>query len=165
MADVNLTGRLARNIQSFDNRDGSKTHILTVARPRNYKDRNGNYGADFVQVKAFTNTEKAHNFYMTNMTKGTLVQLTGDFRSSVEEKNGEKVYYVDVIVDDINPFLERRTNSNQRQNQQAPADVPVQQTVQQQQAQPNYNYAPQANYNQAPPAHPNNMPQGDPFFQ
>lgn len=163
MADVNLTGRLAREIQTFDNRDGSKTHILTIARPRNYADRNGNYGADFIQVKAFTNTDKAHNFYASNMAKGTLVQLTGDFRSSSEVKDGETVFYVDVIVDDINPFLERRSNTRTRQNQPAEqqVDVPAQQAVQQQQ----YAQAPQPNYNQAPPAHPNNMPQNDPFMQ
>lgn len=119
MADVNLTGRLGRDVATFDNDSGVKTHILNIARARNYADANGNYGADFVQVKAFTNTEKAHAFYIDNMKKGTLVQMSGDFSSSKYEKDGETIYAVDVIVDQINPFLERRSSQNQRLNEQA----------------------------------------------
>ena len=138
MADVNLTGRLGRDVATFNNENGSRTHILNIARPRNYADADGNYGVDFVQVKAFTNSEKAHAFYANNMKKGTLVQMSGDFSSGKYKKDGETVYTVDIIVDNINPFLERRSSRTQRQNEQAqqPAQQVAQQAVQQPMQQP-----------------------------
>lgn len=131
MTDVILTGRLGRDVKTFDNNGDSKTHLLTIMRPRNYKDSDGNYGADAVQVKAFTRTEKAHKFYEENMKKGVLVHMTGDFLSGrYADDNGEIVYTTDIIVDNINPFLERTTSRNQRaeekisQQQNAPQQQP-----------------------------------------
>lgn len=137
MADVKLVGRLGRDVVTFNNDDGSKTHILNVARQRNYPDRNGEYGADFIQVKAFTQSDKAHAFYAKHMVKGRLVSLEGNFSSNTYEKNGETVYSVDVIVDDINPFLERKSfQPTSKSDAQVNAQATQQPAQTQQTAQP-----------------------------
>lgn len=155
MSDVKIVGRLGRDVVTFNNNNGSKTHILNVARPRNYADRNGEYGVDFIEVKAFTQTEKAHNFYATHMKKGRLVEVSANFLSNTYEKNGETVYSMDVIVDDINPFHER-ISTQQAREQQAPVQTqapvqnqaPAQATTQA----PAQQYAQQTQAPQAPQA-------------
>ena len=157
MSDIKLVGRLGRDVVSFNNDNGSQTHILNIARPRNYANAQGEYVSDFVEFKAFTTTDKAHNFYKKHMKKGRLVEVTADFSSNTYMKDGQKVYSTDCIIDDINPFLERISTQNERENQvQQPVQnsqyqsqqVPVQNQQHQQQQAPAQNQQ----YQQAPPA-------------
>lgn len=159
MAHVKVTGRLGRDVLSFNNDNGSKTHLLNIAVPRTYANKEtGEYEADFIQVKAFTNSVKAHAFYENNMKKGRLVEVEANFSSNTFMKDGERKYVVDIIVDNINPFHEKISNQARRESSQAQQATQTQQpATQTQQAGA---YAPQGNM--APPVAP--MPQMPPNF-
>lgn len=48
-----ISGRLVKDPLIRDNANGSKTVLITVAAKNNYKDSNGDYTTEFVQLKGF----------------------------------------------------------------------------------------------------------------
>lgn len=93
-----LVGRLTRDPQIIDNKNGGKTVLFTVAVERSYKDKDGNRPTDFVPVKAFVQDKAKSNGPYDYMKKGQLVAVEAELRSSQYEKDGETVYGLDVVV-------------------------------------------------------------------
>lgn len=92
-----LIGRLSREIQMTE----GETSIArsSVAVQRSYKDKDGNYGADFISILAFGKNADFLNEYFT---KGDPIALRGNIRTgSYTNKEGQKVYTTDVVVDEI----------------------------------------------------------------
>ena len=94
---VQLVGRLAREPKIVDNKKG-KTVLLTLAVERSYKDSEGNRPVDYVPVKAFIREGAKSNGPFDYMVKGQLVSIQAELRATQFEKDGEKVYGLDVVV-------------------------------------------------------------------
>lgn len=94
---VQLVGRLAREPKIMDNKKG-KTVLLTLAVERSYKDAEGNRPVDYVPVKAFIREGAKSNGPFDFMVKGQLVSIQAELRATQFEKDGEKVYGLDVVV-------------------------------------------------------------------
>ena len=94
---VQLVGRLARTPKIMDNKKG-KTVLLTLAVERSYKDSEGNRPVDYVPVKAFIREGAKSNGPFDFMVKGQLVSIQAELRATQFEKDGEKVYGLDVVV-------------------------------------------------------------------
>ena len=94
---VQLVGRLAREPKIVDNKKG-KTVLLTLAVERSYKDSEGNRPVDYVPVKAFIREGAKSNGPFDFMVKGQLVSIQAELRATQFEKDGEKVYGLDVVV-------------------------------------------------------------------
>lgn len=94
---VQLVGRLAREPKIMDNKKG-KTVLLTLAVERSYKDSEGNRPVDYVPVKAFIREGAKSNGPFDFMVKGQLVSIQAELRATQFEKDGEKVYGLDVVV-------------------------------------------------------------------
>lgn len=94
---VQLVGRLAREPKIMDNKKG-KTVLLTLAVERSYKDAEGNRPVDYVPVKAFIREGAKSNGPFDYMVKGQLVSIQAELRATQFEKDGEKVYGLDVVV-------------------------------------------------------------------
>lgn len=96
MNSVNLIGRLTadpdyRNIQRKGSEDLAVTNFTLAV------DRAGSEDADFIRCTAFGT---AADFVDKYFTKGMRVGITGRIQTgSYENKNGDRVYTTDIIVE------------------------------------------------------------------
>lgn len=105
MNKICIVGRLTANAEL--KYTGSKTPYtrFTIAATRNYKDENGEYGADFISCVAWR--EKA-KLICEKFEKGTQIGIDGRLQTGTYEKgDGTKGYLTDVVVENIT-FLEKK---------------------------------------------------------
>lgn len=97
MNKVILMGRLTRDPETR-NTNGLAITRYTLAVDRRYKDENGETGADFLNIVAFG---KAAEFADKYFRKGTKVLVNGRIQTgSYTNKDGNKVYTTDIVVED-----------------------------------------------------------------
>ena len=103
-----FTGRLASDPACFTNGDGSKKYKMTIACQRNYKNAEGNYDADFVNVEAFVNAA-AKGDPWAHLSKGSQCQVEGSVRSDhyTDKTTGEEVYTQVIRVTNVK-FLDSK---------------------------------------------------------
>ena len=90
---VILSGTLVRDPASND----KGATRFTIASKRGFKDKDGNYGADFPNCVAFGKTAE---FVSKYFQKGSAIMVEGRINtSSYTGKDGNKVYTTDVAVD------------------------------------------------------------------
>ena len=99
MNKVVLVGRLTRDPEVRTNSSGISSARFTVAVNRNYKNREGQYDADFVSCVAFRNTAE---FIGKFFKKGSMIGLEGRIQTgSYDAQDGTKRYTTDVAVDNV----------------------------------------------------------------
>ncbi|MFW3532883.1 single-stranded DNA-binding protein [Staphylococcus caprae] len=120
---VVLVGRLTKDPEFRTTQNGVNVATFTLAVNRNFKNKNGEQQADFINVVVFRQQAENVNNYLS---KGNLAGVDGRIQSrSYENKEGQRVYVTEVVADSVQ-FLEPK-NSNQQNNQpqqqrgQAPA--------------------------------------------
>lgn len=121
MNKVILMGRLTRDAEIRSSQGGNPTTIAryTLAVDRRFK-RDGDQTADFINCIAFG---KSAEFAEKYFHKGTKVVVTGRIQTgSYTNKDGQKVYTTDVVVED-QEFAESKATS--QQNQQSNNSAPV----------------------------------------
>lgn len=109
----NLVGRLAGDPKVFENSDGSKKVLFTVFADRNFTNAQGERQSDGISVEAFVRAQTPGIGPFSNIHKGDLVALGTTLRVDRYAKNGETVYDLKVIVEDIT-FLEPRSVTQAR---------------------------------------------------
>lgn len=102
---VVLTGRLTKDVDLRVTNSGKNVARFTLAVDRNYK---SDQQADFFTVSVWG--KQAENT-ATYCNKGSLVGIQGHLRSGSYDKNGQKVYFVDVEADSVQ-FLDTRSKSH-----------------------------------------------------
>lgn len=128
-----LTGRLTRDPELRVSQSNIPVCNFTLAVNRPFKDRNGENQADFINCVAFRKQAELIKQYVS---KGDLFGIEGRQQSrSYENKEGQRVYVTETVVENIT-FLE--SNKNKSNNNQG-----------------NYN---QGNYNQGNNQNNNNNP-------
>lgn len=92
-----LTGRLTRDPELKTTQSGLSVASFTLAVNRQFADKNGNRGTDFINCVIWKKgAENLCNF--TN--KGSLIGVDGRIQTrSYDDKNGQKVYVTEVVVD------------------------------------------------------------------
>ena len=120
---VILVGRLTKDPEYRQTPNGIDIANFTLAVNRNFKSKNGEQQADFINVVVFRNQAQNVNNYLS---KGSLAGVDGRIQSrSYENNEGQRVFVTEVVADSVQ-FLEPK-NSNQQNNQyqqqrgQAPA--------------------------------------------
>lgn len=107
MNKVILMGRLTRDPEMR----GEGTNLVarySLAVDRRFKDNDGNYPTDFINIVVFG---KGAEFAEKYLKKGTKVVVTGRIQTgSYVNKNGDKVYTTDVIAED-QEFAESKGSS------------------------------------------------------
>ena len=99
MNKVVLVGRLTRDPEVRSTSSGSNTARFTVAVNRNFKNKDGQYDADFVSCVAFRNTA---DFVSKFFKKGSMIGLEGRIHTgSYDAQDGSKRYTTDVVVDNV----------------------------------------------------------------
>ena len=109
-----LNGRLVSDVNIRYSQSGMAFGSTTLAVQRNFKNKLTNeYDSDFIRISLIGKTaENFANFFK----KGNFVGVQGSIQTGSYEKNGQKIYTTEVLVDRFY-FLETRSQSS---NQQAP---------------------------------------------
>ncbi|OFI47903.1 single-stranded DNA-binding protein [Floricoccus penangensis] len=104
--NVVLVGRLTKDIELRQTASGQSNTSFTLAITRNFKNQNGEYDADFVQVVAWRQT--AEFLARFGAKKGNLLGVTGRIQTrNYENQQGQRVYVTEVVADNVT-FLESR---------------------------------------------------------
>lgn len=91
-------GRIAKDIATSQTGENMVART-TVAIQRNFKNKEGNYDADFIPVVVFGNQAK---FLDEHFSKGDLIVVQGNIRTgSYTNKDGQKVYTTEVFADQL----------------------------------------------------------------
>ena len=88
---VSVSGRLTKDMEVKDLDSGTKLCLFTIASNRTYKDRDGEYGTDFISVKCFVPPDKTGQIDNRQpvLVKGQQVWLTGQEMSIEEWEDSE----------------------------------------------------------------------------
>jgi len=108
MNKVILMGRLTRDPDVRYSQGEKSTCIAryTLAVDRRYK-REGDQSADFISCVAFG---KSGEFVEKYLRKGTKIAVTGRIQTGSYEKDGQRVYTTDVVVEE-HEFAESKASS------------------------------------------------------
>lgn len=107
MNKVIIIGRFTRNpeIKYTTGENATATARFSLAVNRRFKNKEGNYDADFINCVAFGKTAE---FIEKYFTKGMAIGITGRIQTgSYTNKEGQKVYTTDVVVEETE-FVESK---------------------------------------------------------
>lgn len=108
-----LNGRLVSDVNVRYSQSGMAFGSTTLAVQRNFKNKlTGEYDSDFIRISLIGKTaENFANFFK----KGNFVGVQGSIQTGSYEKNGQKIYTTEVLVDRFY-FLETRSQNNSQQD-------------------------------------------------
>lgn len=99
MNSVNLIGRLTENPEMRQTQGGTAVTNFSIAIPRDYKDQNGEYPTDFIQIQAWRHTAE---FVCKYFVKGARVGITGQIQTSkYKDRDGNNRTSVYVIASGV----------------------------------------------------------------
>ena len=102
-----LVGRIVRDPEIKETENGAKLSNLTLAVPRSYKNEEGVYETDFIDVTLWSNIAVTTSEYCK---KGDLVGVKARLQADTYEKDGEKKYALNVVADKVT-FLSSRAKA------------------------------------------------------
>ena len=98
MNKVHLTGRVTREVILKTTSKGQKMTMNTICVQRPFKDVDGKYGVDYIDFSLFDG--KAESF-VEYVKKGDFIEITGRLHQNPKEKEGIKIYNLELIVENI----------------------------------------------------------------
>lgn len=102
---VILIGRLTKDPEVRYTNANTPVASFTLAVNRNFKNKDGNYDADFINIVAW---RKLAELCSNSLHKGSLIAVTGRIQTnSFDGKDGIRRYTTDVLADEI-AFLEKK---------------------------------------------------------
>ena len=107
MNKVIIIGRFTRDpeIKYSTGENATATARFSLAVNRRFKNKEGNYDADFINCVAFGKTAE---FIEKYFTKGMAIGITGRIQTgSYTNKEGQKIYTADVVVEETE-FVESK---------------------------------------------------------
>ena len=109
---VVMVGRLTREVEVKENEDGKKFSTMTLAIPRSYKNADGVYDTDFIDVVLFDNIAQNTSEYCK---KGDIVGVKGRVQSRVIENEDSKEYRKEIIAEKVT-FLSSSKSKDEEQD-------------------------------------------------
>lgn len=114
-----LTGNLVKDVELITTESGKSLVKNSIAVKRNYKNADGEYESDFINIIAFGKTAEFMEKYFQ---KGSKVGIDGKIQTgSYTNKEGQKVYTTDVVVENIE-FMESKKKEGQAIEEVKPSD-------------------------------------------
>lgn len=120
---VTMMGRLTKDVglQYYGNNNTAVARF-SIAVQRNFKDKDGKYGADFINCQAFGKTAETIEKYFH---KGSRILAIGEWRTgNYTDKNGNKVYTNDFAVNRVEFVDSKSENGQQRNDNPNPNPMP-----------------------------------------
>lgn len=114
---TSLNGRLTRDMKLNHTQSGTAVCSFSLAVERNFKDRNGDRGVDYINCVVW---QKAAESLAKFTKKGTLIGVTGRLQSrSYEDNTGHTVYATELVVEQFSLLQPKLTNANIPNDEQA----------------------------------------------
>lgn len=114
MNKVILMGRLTKEPETKNTANGTIVTKFTLAVDRRFKDSNGQKQTDFISCVAWRQTA---SFISSYFHKGSKIAVVGSIQTrDYEDKNGNKVYVTEVIVDEAEFAESSGNNQNSSPN-------------------------------------------------
>ena len=114
MNNVSLLGRVVRDIELKYTGNGTAVANFTIAVDRRYKNANGEYDADFIDIVVW---RQSAEFVGKYFKKGSPIAVVGSIQTRNYENNeGRKVYVTEVVADNVG-FVPRDNSQQQSQQQ------------------------------------------------
>ena len=117
MNNTNLIGRITKDLDLKYH--GEKAFVSFTLAVDNYSTKNGERNADFIPVKAWG--KQAENL-CKYCTKGSKIAVSGRLQSGSYDKDGQKIFTLDVIATGIE-FLSQKAVSDNNVNAQDYTDT------------------------------------------
>lgn len=114
-----LVGRLTKDPEIRYTQSGTAVANFTMAVNRQFTNTNGEREADFISCIIW---RKAAENFCNYTHKGSLVGIDGRIQTSSYEKEGQRVYSTQVVVDSFS-LLESKQQSQQRGQQSNASDA------------------------------------------
>ncbi|NBK47389.1 single-stranded DNA-binding protein [Staphylococcus delphini] len=116
-----LVGRLTKDPDFRTTPSGVEVATFTLAVNRNYKNKDGEQQADFINCVVFKKQAENVSRYLS---KGSLAGVDGRLQSrSYENQEGRRVFVTEVVCDSVQ-FLETKNNGQPKQQQGQAQDNP-----------------------------------------
>ena len=122
MNKVILTGRLTKDIEVKTTSNDKEYCSFTIAVDRRFKDADGNRQADFISCTAWNKTAEFLGKYFH---KGSRIGICGSIQTRSYEKDGQKVFVTEVLVEEAE-FLDSKTDSQPQPQPKAQVQEQVQ---------------------------------------
>lgn len=107
-------GRIANDLEIKQTPSGVSVLTFSIAVDRNFKNANGEYETDFIKCVAFRSVSEFIGRYFY---KGRMIAIEGHLQNrSYQDKNGEKRYITEIIVDSANFTGEKSDGGNYQNN-------------------------------------------------
>ena len=114
-------GRNTKDGELRTTEDGLSIYRNTIAIQNNFKNKDGNYDAEFINYVAYRNTAEYLNKYSK---KGTLIALEGRIHIRNYEENEEKKYFTEIVVESASAFDTKGQDTTETPVEEVPQDVP-----------------------------------------
>lgn len=109
MNNTYFIGRLVTDPELRETESGKKVVNVTVAVSRSYKNKDGNYDADFIDCAFWDHNAE----YVSKMSKGNELAVQGRTETRLYEKDGNKIKDYKVVVDSCKNLDKSKENSNE----------------------------------------------------
>ena len=106
---VVLVGRIAKEFETIEMDNGKKVSKFSLAVPRSYKNIDGEYETDFIEVDLWNGVAEAALEYCR---KGDLIAIKGRIQSDTYEKDDEKKHSTKVVAEKLT-FLSSKSKTEQ----------------------------------------------------
>ena len=127
MNKIILVGRLTKDPEVRSTSTGTTTVSFTVAVNRNFKNKDGNYDADFLPCVAFRSTA---DFISKFFKKGNMICLDGRVQTrNYDAQDGTKRYVTEVVVENVEFVGGKNENSNSSVSNSSYVDAPSEMPV------------------------------------
>ena len=107
-------GRIVNDLEIKQTPSGVSVLTFSIAVDRNFKNANGEYETDFIKCVAFRSVSEFIGRYFY---KGRMIAIEGHLQNrSYQDKNGEKRYITEIIVDSASFTGEKSDGGNYQNN-------------------------------------------------
>lgn len=120
MNKVILSGRIASEIELKTTANDVSVCSFRLAVQRRFKNAEGNYDADFISCVAWRSNA---DFISKYFKKGDPIELTGNIQTRNYEKDGQRVYITEVVVDEAGFTQGKKTEGTTEAAHTPPADT------------------------------------------
>lgn len=105
-----LVGRIAKEVEVVENGD-KKYGVLNIAIPRSFKNANGEYETDFIDIKIWGSIASNTKEYCR---KGDIVGIKGRIQSNMYENAlGEREYKMEIIGEKVTFLSSKSKNESE----------------------------------------------------
>ena len=113
--NVVLVGRVVKELDLKYIQSGKAVARFNLAVNRDFKDANGDQQADFPSCQVWGKTAEV---MADNLRKGSLISIAGHIQTGSYDKDGQRVYTTDVVVEKFHFLEAKNDNANSSSGQQ-----------------------------------------------